>query len=305
MKNSITAIVALVLLVVTSTMAAQNEKRYDNALLWKISGNGLTEPSYLLGTHHLVHVSFVDSIPGLRDAMEMTHQVVGEVLMSDQPAMQARVQQGAMMPAGESYQKMLSPEDYAKLDEGLKKLFMVGLDQLGQLKPGMLSMMYSITLYSKMYPEFNPMSHEPIDAYVQRMATENGKTIRGLETVDDQIYALFDAEPLKDQAESLVCSAVNVEFSKKMVDKLNAYYRGKQLNDMYNLAFNNPDDPCKASTAQENALFKDRNEKWIQKLPEMMKEKSSLIAVGSLHLVGDDGLLDLLTAKGYTVEAVK
>lgn len=305
MKNTITAFMALVLLIVTSSIAAQNEKKYDDALIWKISGNGLTQPSYLLGTHHLVHVSFVDSIPGLRDVMETTQQVVGEVLMSDQPAMQARVQQGAMMPAGESYQKLLSPEDYVKLDEGLKKLFMVGLDQLGQLKPGMLSMMYSITLYSKMYPEFNPMSHEAIDGYIQRIATENGKTIVGLETVEDQVYALFDAEPLKDQAESLVCSVENVEFSKEMVGRLNAYYKAKQLNNMYNLTFKNPNDPCKVSTAQENALFKDRNEKWMQKLPEIMKQKSSLIAVGSLHLVGENGLLDLLIAKGYTVEPVK
>lgn len=305
MKNSITVFIALVLLAIASAITAQNETKYDDAQLWKISGNGLTRPSYILGTHHLVHISFVDSIPGLRDAMDTTEQTVGEVLMSGQAAMQERVQKRAMMPEGESYEKLLSSEDYAKLDDGLKKLLTVGLDQLGKLKPGMISMLYSITLYSKLYPEFNPVSHEAIDAYVQRIATEKGKTVLGLETVDDQIYALFDAEPLKDQAESLVCSVVNSDTAKEMVDKMNAYYKAGQLSSMYDFTFNNPEDPCKVSQQQQNALNKDRNDKWMQKLPEIMKEKSSLIAVGSLHLVGEDGLLPQLEAMGYKVEAVK
>lgn len=305
MKNLITAFTAIILFVVASTLAAQNETKYDNALLWKISGNGLSQPSYILGTHHLAHVSFADSIPGLKQAMETTQQTVGELLMSDQTAMQAKIQQAAMMPAGETYDKLLSPQDYAKLDEGLIKLFTVGLGQLGQMKPGMISMLYTITMYTKLYPEFNPMAHEAIDAYVQRIATERNKDVLGLETVDDQIYALFDAEPLKDQAESLVCTVENSGTAKDLLDKLNAYYRAGQLSNMYNLAYNNPDDPCKVSKEQQNALNKDRNDKWLEKLPQIMADKPSLIAVGALHLAGEEGLLVQLAAKGYTVEAVK
>lgn len=305
MKNLVATFFALILFVAATTLTAQNETKYDNALLWKVSGNGLSKPSYILGTHHLAHVSYVDSIPGLRSAMDATEQTVGELLMSDQTAMQAKLQQAAMMPAGESYAALLSPDDYSKLDDGLKKLFGVGLSQFGQLKPGMLSMLYTITLYTKFYPEFNPMAHEAIDGYVQRIATEKGKSVVGLETVEDQIYALFDAEPLKDQAVSLACYVVNSDKAKDMLDKLNAYYKAGQLTNMYNLAFNNPDDPCGVSQKSQNALNKDRNDKWIAKLPEIMKNKSSLIAVGALHLADKDGLLAQLAAKGYTVEAVK
>ena len=44
-------------------------------LLYKISGNGLTKPSYIIGTYHLAPVSFADSIPGLKEAMAATEQV--------------------------------------------------------------------------------------------------------------------------------------------------------------------------------------------------------------------------------------
>jgi Uncharacterized protein conserved in bacteria len=305
--KAITTTLSIIMLSLFSlfTASAQNQKEFSGSLLWKISGNGLDKPSYILGTHHLVHISFVDSIPGLRDIIESTEQTVGELLMSDQTAMQAKLQQAAMMPVGESYKDMLSPRDYTILDNGLKEVIGAGLDNFGILKPGMISMVYTITYYTKLYPEFNPMGHEAIDAYVQRIATEKGRPILGLETVEDQIYALFDAAPLKEQAEVLVCSVNNSHMTKDQLDNLNKYYRAGNLSGMYNLAFNNPDDPCKSSQKQQNAINKDRNDKWVKKLPEIMKAKSSLIAVGALHLAGQEGILNQLAKLGYTVQSVK
>lgn len=286
-------------------LSAQDQKEYTGSLLWKISGNGLTQPSYILGTHHLAHVSFTDSIPGLKDVMKSTEQTVGELLMSEQAEMQAKLQQAAMMPAGETYKSLLSTDEYATLDAGLKEIFTVGLDQLSQLKPGMISMMYTIMLYTKHYPKFNPMAHEAIDAYVQRIANENGKNSLGLETVEDQIYAIFDAEPLKDQAKSLACAVGNKDWAVKGLNKLNMLYKSKDLKGMYDLAFNDPDEPCKMSQTYQSAINKDRNNKWLEKLPLIMKEKSSLIAVGALHLAGKEGLLYQLAKKGYKVEPVR
>ena len=306
MKTIASFIFAVILLLSASLAnSAQVADKFTGSLLWKVSGNGLADPSYILGTHHLAHVSFVDNIPGLKDAIAKTQQTTGEILMSDEAAMQQKVQAAAMMPAGESYSKLLSTEDVQALDEGLKSLIGAGLDQFGQFNPGMISMIYTITLYTKHYPEFNPMAHEAIDSYVQRIARENGKSTLGLESVDDQIYALFEAEPLKNQAEALVCSIKNMHSAKEQLDKLNAYYKNGNLIGMYDLAFNNPDEPCKVSQTMQDAINKDRNNKWVEKLPAIMKEKSNLIAVGALHLAGEEGILNQLAAKGYTVEPVK
>lgn len=306
MKIISTTFTVLIFMVLSAiTVSAQDKQEYTGALLWKVSGNGLEKPSYILGTHHLAHVSFVDSIPGLKAVIDNTEQTVGELLMSDQAAMQTKIQEGAMMPAGESYKNMLSAEDYAKLDKGLKDLFSVGLDQFGQLKPGMISMLYTITLYTKFYPGFNPVSHEAIDAYVQRIAKEQNKSVLGLETVEDQITALFDSEPLKDQAITLACVVGQGESMKESLDKLNDYYRKGALSKMYDLAFNDPDDTCRSSQKYLNALNKDRNDKWMLKLPQIMKDKSSLIAVGALHLAQKDGILHQLAEMGYNIEAVK
>ena len=44
-------------------------------LLWKVSGNGLDRPSYVMGTHHLAPLSIKDSIAGMKQAMDETQQV--------------------------------------------------------------------------------------------------------------------------------------------------------------------------------------------------------------------------------------
>lgn len=304
-KLNLIILIITLLLVPIFNASAQEADKYTGALLWKVSGNGLSQPSYILGTHHLAHVDFVDSIAGLNDVMNSAEQIVGELLLADQVAMQARLQQASMMQPGETYRDMLSEQDFQALDNGMKTMVGVGMNQLGQLKPGMLSMLYTVALYSKLHPEFNPMLHEAIDAYVQRLGSESGKEIFGLETEDDQIYILFDAEPLKDQAEALVCTVKNSDMVKEQLEKLNEYYRSGNLKGMYDLSFNSPNDPCKISPLQKSIVLESRNNKWLEKLPRMMGEKPTLIAVGALHLAGQEGLLYQLAEKGYNIEPVR
>ena len=302
--NTFTVLILMLMLVMPGT--AQNDKKYTGALLWKISGKDIKEPSYILGTHHLAHVSFLDSIAGFKAAAEQTTQVAGEMLLSDMPALQAKLQAAAMMPSTDSYQKLLSTTDYETLNQNLKVYFGVGLEQLGQVKPGMISTLYALMLYQRIYPGFNPQEHEAIDSYVQRIATEKGKTVLGLETVEDQIFALFDAEPLKTQAQDLVCvTGVSVEINKEILTALDAAYRAANLSEMYRVSLNNPNDPCPTSQTHKDVILKKRNDKWLEKLPQIMKDHPTLIAVGALHLAGKEGLLYQLSKMGYRVEPVK
>lgn len=303
MKKSFSILILFSFIVLSS--AAQNLNQLTGSLLWKVSGKDLTQPSYILGTHHLASITFMDSISGLNEVWESIEQVVGEISLTDKVALQKQLQQVAMLPAGENYHSLLSEQDYSDLDQGLKQVLGAGLDQLGMFKPGILSTLYSITLYAKLYPDFNPITHEGIDAYVQRWGQENNKSIIGLETIEDQIYVLLDAEPQKTQAEILVCNIRNSENEKELTDSLNTYYKKGQLAEMYNLSISSMNDPCPISLYFKNVILKDRNDKWILQLPQIISQKPSLIAVGALHLGGKEGLLYQLSELGYTVEPFK
>ncbi len=284
--------------------ACANTPKETNALLWKVSGNGLEKPSYLFGTHHLIPLSFLDTIAGLESAFDATEQTVGELDMSKMSKMQMQIMGAAIMPNEYNYQTLLSESDVQQLDKTLKDLVGMGLEQLGRMKPAMLSNLISITLYQKYYP--NLAGAVSIDQYFQDEATKRSRPVKSLESADEQIHVLLGSQTIERQAEMLTCMVNHPEMLKKQMDRLQSAYMAQDINALNALYEEElPDDPCPSTQEEKDAMNKDRNQKWLQKLPEIMKEKSSFIAVGCLHLVGKDGLIEGLRKLGYTVEAVK
>jgi uncharacterized protein YbaP (TraB family) len=51
----------------------------------------------------------------------------------------------------------------------------------------------------------------------------------------------------------------------------------------------------------QDYLVKDRNQKWMKVLPALMQSKPQFVAVGALHLAGEEGLVQQLRNIGYTV----
>ena len=294
----------LLLIFISLTSCANSSAKQEIGLLWKISGNKLEEPSYLFGTHHLVPVSYLDSIDGLEDAFLSTKQTVGELDMNNIGEMQMQLMLASLMPEGESYEDLLNDDDRALLDEILKEYVGTGLEQFGQMKPAMLNTLLSVMMYKKMYPsDENGLS---MDEHFQKEARDRYRQTLGLETVQDQIDVLFGSQPIERQAESLLCTIKNMDYGKKQMDKLMTAYYAQDLTAMAKLfEEDDPDNPCPSTQEEKDKINKARNEKWMDKLPEMMNEKPSFIAVGCLHLVGDDGLINLLRKSGYKVEAVK
>jgi uncharacterized protein YbaP (TraB family) len=299
-KKAFVAVTVLFLVLSCTTGASVKD---GNSLLWKISGNGLQKPSYLFGTHHLTPLSFLDSIPGIGAAFEETEQTVGELNMGNMPEMQMKILGEAIMPQGTTYETLLSPEDAVLLDSMLNAIMGVGLNQLGQLKPAMLSNLISVSLYQQYYP--STASGENLDLYFQEEALKRSRPVTGLETAEDQIEVLLNLQSLERQAELLMCMVKHPELLKEQMDELQAAYHAQDIQALRKLyEKETPGDPCPSTEEEKNALNGDRNRKWLEKLPAIMGEKSSFIAVGCLHLTGGDGLIEGLQKLGYKVEAV-
>ncbi len=299
-KKTFSALAALMLLLSCSGSSTGNNK----ALLWKISGNGLEKPSYLFGTHHLVPLSFLDSIPGVHEAFGNTEQTVGELDMSNMTEMQMKIMGSAMMPVDVTYESLLPAGDVALLDSTLTDLMGFGLEQFGRLKPAMLSNIISVTLYQRYYPSL--AAGENLDQYFQEEALKRSRPVAGLETTEDQIYVLLEMQTTERQAEMLRCMVKHPEMLKEQMDRLQAAYHAQDLDALWSLyTEETPDDPCPSTEEEKKALNSDRNTRWLEKLPTIMAERSSFIAVGCLHLPGEEGLISGLRDQGYTVEAVR
>jgi len=291
-------ILPIVLFLATATFAQNSEK--TGALLWRISGNNLAQPSYVFGTHHLFPLSFLETVSGLNAALENTQQVVGELVLSDITATAMHMQTMGAMPQDTTWQMLLSPEDFAFVDEQLTAFFGIGLQTFGTLRPFMINLTFVGALYHQLFPETDPS--QSMDIWFQEQAVERGLPIIGLESVQDQLNAL-DVGSLVQQAEDLVCGLRNVNYAINQAHELNRLYETADLIGLKNML--RADSPCAFSAEQEYALNNARNARWLEKLPAIMAETPSFIAVGALHLVGDVGILYGLARLGFTVEAVK
>lgn len=272
-------------------------------LLYKISGNGLKQSSYLFGTHHLAPISMLDKVKGLRQAMAATERAVGEIDMTqDQTTMAAQMQAYMLAPADSTLSKVIPPEDFKRIDPVFQKFAPmpgITLSMLEPMKPATVSTMVAVMMVLPSVPDYNP--EKQLDKTIQMKMQQDGKTIEALETIEKQCDALFNTTPIRLQAKALIELLSDPdkagEEAKKMTD---AYMKG-DLAAMAQIDSEDNDPEDKAWL--DHILFK-RNADWLSKLPSLLAEKSNLIAVGALHLTGDKGLVKGLRDLGYIVEPV-
>lgn len=267
-------------------------------LLWKVSGNGLKHPSYLFGTHHLIPIQFLDSVPDLYKSFNECDVIVGEMVMSNIDAT-AKIQQAAVMPDHQNIKDLLNDEEYALVDTELKTVLKFGLKDVAILNPSLLLTMYEMELYKKLT---GFTDNDQSDSYFQTVATEKGKKVLGLETVDQQIAILFGNGSLERQADILVETVRQKSNILKEMIQLNKLYKAGKIEDLIELSKRKGN--ITDMTEEEYArLVDNRNADWMTKLPVLMKESSCFIAVGAMHLEGKNGLVRLLKNKGYKVIA--
>lgn len=280
-------------------------------LLYKISGNGLKQSSYVVGTFHLAPVTFVDSIAGIHQAINAVDQVCGEVdasLMRNPEGM-SKMQAAAFLPDGKTIDQVLTADQTKRLNAFLTTYIGVDLSnpmvkqQLGRLTPAMLTTQFTVVLYTTKHPGFNPQ--ESFDEYFQKVAKEQEKSVDGLETVEFQMDLLFKKTPLPRQITQLMCLVDNTDFYEEMSDEMAKAYFAQDLNGLKAVIDKKLHNACDMTPEERADLIDNRNRAWIEKIPTIMQAKSTLFTVGAGHLVGDNGLLKLLQDKGYTVEAVK
>ncbi|MDR1631432.1 MAG: TraB/GumN family protein [Dysgonamonadaceae bacterium] len=292
----------LVFIAVTFCLSAQNSTYPTGSLLWKISGKDLTKPSYIMGTFHVMQGEYLDSIAGARKALNESEQVVGEVVMADMAATAMQLMSKMAMPSGTNYHQLYSDDDYQFIDGKLISSLGSGFNQMGMLKPKAIESAVIILFCAKKIPNFNPQNL--LDGYVQKEAVEKQKPVLGLELADEQADMLFNSIPLQRQADLLLCFFKHDEqYVQREVDRLFELYRNGNLSALDEIM--NKDDFCPSTDEEIALILYNRNNHWMEKLPAIMKEKSSFIAVGAGHLAGEKGLLHQLQKTGYKVEPIK
>lgn len=277
-------------------------------LLYKISGNGLKEPSYIVGTYHLAPASFADEIKGMSDAFASVEQVYGEVDMLDAQAAQIAMMEAMMLPEGKYIDDMFSAEEMERINAYVRGAMGVDLshpmlrEQLGRMRPSVLAMQLTLLEFMKVTPNFNP--NDLIDNYFQVEARKRGLVVGGFETAEFQMELLYGESTDEEEREALLKLVDDKEALLAEMQAMTDAYFSFDMKGIHQLTIQSVE--TGEMTPEEFAeMITDRNRRWVEVMPAIMEAKPTLFVVGAGHLPGDEGVLELLKAEGYKVKAVK
>ncbi len=287
-KLRITLLGVLVAILTSFTSKAQD---VESSLLWKIEGNGLSKPSYVFGTIHLICPDDFKMFDAAKTALTESDVVYLELDM-DEPGFMGKMQQHMMNPGMKNFSSDLKPEDKEKIDTFFKENFGTGLDQLGIMKP--------FALMSMMYTKYLDCSAiESYEGTITKLAAENEKEVKGFETVEFQM-GLFDKIPQEEMIQWLV-DGTDIQKNKDLFAGLVEAYLSKNTDNLYKYILKSSPE----FATYEDDLLVNRNKNWVPIIKEVSQDQSMFIAVGSGHLGGKEGVLALLKKEGYTVSPVK
>lgn len=263
----------------------------QHSLLYKISGKGLKQPSYLFGTIHMICPDDFFLSENLKTAFSQAKTIYLEMDMDD-PAMMTRLMQSLQEKTdGYSLQNVFKPQDYQKLSQFFKDSIGMDVSMFKTMKPMIL--LSSVMMKSLDCP--SPASYE---GSLINMAKEQQKPIEGLENIEDQV-AIFDAIPDSTESVMIMDYINNLPKQRALFKRLVAAYKRQNITEIHEYLKESPE-----LAGFEDVMVYKRNRSWIPVIEKAAAKETTLVACGAMHLGGDKGVVALLRKQGYTVEPV-
>ncbi|MEI9944842.1 MAG: TraB/GumN family protein [Chitinophagaceae bacterium] len=265
----------------------------NNTLLWKITGNGLTKPSYLFGTIHLLCADDAVLSDNMKKAIKGADNVYLEVDMNNMMEIFGAI--GKMKMQGDTtLQDLLSKDDYQKVKTYFEEnASMIPFSMLQTFKPILAA---SVVEGGSLECENTAM----MEQVIMDEAKQSDIEVKGLETMSYQA-GILDSIPYKLQAEELLNYIKNSSKEDKQMSELWKAYNEQDLKKLEALMIQSDI----GMNSYTDILLFNRNRNWVKKLKDLFPGKSLVIAVGAGHLPGEKGVINLLKKEGYTLTPVE
>lgn len=278
----------------SSSVTKVKDYSLENALLWKIEGKGLTEPSYLYGTIHMIEKESFFWPEGTLAAFEDAESITFEIDMDDMSDMGSMmgIMSKAFMADGKTLKDLYSEEDYTFVKDHLEKMG-IPMMLMERLKPMFL------TVFASGDIEFGKGlgGDSDIKSYEMEffsLAQDAKKEVNGLETIEFQM-SVFDSIPYEAQAEMLIETIKGGDTEDDAFKEMIDMYKNQNITKM--VTFMSEEE--QGIEGYEDVLLYKRNKNWIPVMAKQMAANQVFFAVGAGHLGGKNGVIDLLKNEGY------
>jgi len=258
------------------------QKEPVNSLLWRISGNGLSKPSWLYGTIHLVDkrvFNFGDSLYAALEACE------GYALEVDPDSIMTN-----LFKENKEEQELLKNVVSAKDFNRMKKKLQERFDKAPEKVTAKEFRDYFTATVNKPGKDAMPTI---MDIWFYDAVHRQGKWVGGIEDVADQADVTENI-PLSSYVEDFINDHRE---SKQTIEKMIKLYLAEDLEGVEKI------EDHSGFSFKDKVMLR-RNRKMAFRMDSLAHLRSTFFAVGLGHLPGDSGVISFLRRKGYTVSPV-
>jgi len=260
--------------------------------VWRVSDGNNTV--YLGGTVHLLRPSDYPLPEEYEQAYQASSELYFETDISSMSdlSVQAQMLQQLTYSDGRTLKTVLSEDAYTALEDYTATIGMP-LMMLEQFKPGMIISTLQVLEFQRI--GFTPQG---VDAFFNTRALGDAKDIGALETIEEQIGFLA-AMGEGNESEFILLSLEDLENTNALMEEMITAWRNGDERALQKLFV---DDMQQRAPELFDSLLRQRNLRWMPQIEAMFEDPDTeFVLVGAAHLIGGEGLVQLLQSKGYEV----
>lgn len=264
---------------------------FGQSSVWKVTHGDNTV--YLGGTCHLLRKADYPLPNEFDQAYADSDKLFFEVDPAElqAPEFAMRLMSESVYRDGRTLKTVLNKEAYKALAEQGRKSN-IPIEVIHQTKPGMAIMMMTLQEFTKA-----GVTQEGVDLHFHTKAMEDGKPIGSLETADFQLNLITNMGA-GNESEFVLYGLQDLDKISEFFDDLVKAWKTGNLKTTERLFI----DDMKTFPEVYEEFLKNRNENWLPQIEKMLKdEPTEYVLVGFGHMAGEDGVIELLKAKGYKV----
>jgi len=266
-----------------------------HSVVWKVSTDS-TE-MYIGGTIHILRDSDYPLPTAFDEAYDASDLLVFEVDVEDlgDPEVQKTIMSKGAYPEGQSLDQVLSEEAYKELEEHCTSLGLP-MEAINRYKPSLVM----LTLVSLELQKLG-VTQQGVDIHYAMLAGQEQKEIEGLETIEEQIEMLTTMGD-GNEDNFIIYTIRDMEKIGEMMDSMIVAWRKSDLDVLANLL--NSDLKEKFPDLYQTIIY-DRNANWMDNIEAYLATPATeYVLVGTAHLVGEGGVIEMLRDRGYEVEQI-
>jgi len=294
LKKTVSFFLFLITIILLSSVHAGNNSSDQKGFLWKVQSK--TGTAYIIGSIHAYKSELYPLPKKMEDVFDKSDALAVEANVNEaKPESMMTMINGALYNDRTMLEKHLSRETYEMTIQKLKELGLP-LEIFQNTKPWFVA----LTLTSMELQKLGLSPEYGIDNYFLKKA-ENRKRVVELESIDYQVNLLnsfSDAE----QELFLVSAFSDLELLKGEINEILKAWNQGDTKTMESFVSKSLQDDARMLPVYEKLIF-NRNKNIASKIEGYLKTKEHyFVVVGAAHLVGKDGIIEILKKKGYLVE---